>query len=209
MQPGTRAIRAGGRTAAGFDFEHCAAAVRGSAGGRGPGESGEGRLLRRDARAHVLFARCIHRRRADHAGRGLQVRAGQGRRRQRPEAQHRPAARLGGRLRPRRIHRRDVLDAGAGCQGWRQPDARGVAQSQERRRAAGLVPEVCRREQPRREPRSPAVLRRSRDDTQRLEGCPDQGRDRQLPARQVHDAGGLRVDRRAEGREHASQRHFP
>ena len=59
------------------------------------------------------------------------------------------------------------------------------------------------------EPRSPAVLRRSRDDAQRLEGCPDQGRDRQLPARQVHDAGGLRVDRRAEGREHASQRHLP
>ena len=37
----------------------------------------------------------------------------------------------------------------------------------------------------------------------------DQGRDRQLPARQVHDAGGLRVDGRAEGREHASQRHVP
>ena len=52
-------------------------------------------------------------------------------------------------------------------------------------------------QQPRREPRAPAVLRRSRDDAQRLEGYPDQGRDRQLPARQVHDAGGLRVDGRA------------
>ena len=64
-------------------------------------------------------------------------------------------------------------------------------------------------QQPRRQPHSPAVLCRARDDAQRLEGCPDQGCDRQLPARQIHDAGRLRVDGRAEGREHASQRHLP
>ena len=58
-------------------------------------------------------------------------------------------------------------------------------------------------------PGAPAVLRRSRDDAQRLEGCRDQGRERQLPARQIHDACRLRVDLRPERREHASQRHLP
>jgi len=49
----------------------------------------------------------------------------------------------------------------------------------------------------------------ARDDAERVEGRRGQGRDRQLPARQVHDAGRLRVDGCAEGREHASQRHLP
>ena len=47
------------------------------------------------------------------------------------------------------------------------------------------------------------------DDAERVEGRPAEGRARQLPARQVHDAGGLRVDRRDQCRQHAPQRHLP
>ena len=119
------------------------------------------------------------------------------------------AAGLDRGLRPRGVHRRDVLHAGAGRDGRRQSDARGAARPDERRRAEGVVPQVCGREQPRRQPSPSAVLRRAGDDQERLEGRPHPGRDRQLSARQVHDAGGLRVDRRAQGRQHAPQRHLP
>ncbi len=101
-------------------------------------------------------------------------------------------------------------DAGAGRQGRRQPDARGAARAEERGRAAGVVPEVRHQQQPRREPRAPAVLRRAGDDAERVEGHPasrpratttSPASSRRWPA-----SSGRRAEQR---RKHASQRHLP
>ena len=134
----------------------CRADRRAARGGRA-GQPVEGGLLRRDARAHLVLAGCLHRRGAPHAGRCLQVRAGQGRHDPGADAQHQEAAGLDRGLRPRGVHRRDVLHAGAGRQGRRQPDARRAARAEERGRAAGLVPEVRHRKQ--RAARTPGTRR--------------------------------------------------
>ena len=107
--------------------------------GRGCGEPVEGRLLRRDARAHVLFARRLHRRRPDHRGQGHKFAQG-------GDVVVNGKHNIGRPLDWVAVSDHaefigEVFDAGSGCQGRRQPDARGTARPQVRGRAACLVHE--------------------------------------------------------------------